>query len=67
MNMNVDLIFKIAGLGILISVLHIILKQANKEEQAQMVTLAGVVVVLIMVVQLINQLFTTVRSVFHLF
>ncbi|MGD0152165.1 MAG: stage III sporulation protein AC [Thermacetogeniaceae bacterium] len=65
--MNVDLIFKIAGLGILISVLHIILKQANKEEQAQMVTLAGVVVVLIMVVQLINQLFTTVRSVFHLF
>jgi stage III sporulation protein AC len=67
MNVNVDLIFKIAGLGILISVLHIILKQANKEEQAQMVTLAGVVVVLIMVVQLINQLFTTVRSVFHLF
>jgi stage III sporulation protein AC len=65
--MNVDLIFKIAGLGILISVLNIVLKQANKEEQAQMVTLAGVVVVLIMVVQLINQLFTTVRSVFHLF
>lgn len=65
--MNVDLIFKIAGLGILISVLHIILKQANKEEQAQMLTLAGVVVVLIMVVQLINQLFTTVRSVFHLY
>ena len=65
--MNVDLIFKIAGLGILISVLHIILKQANKEEQAQMLTLAGVVVVLILVVQLISQLFTTVRSVFHLF
>ncbi len=65
--MNIDLIFKIAGLGILISVLHIILKQANKEEQAQMLTLAGVVVVLILVVQLINQLFTTVRSVFHLF
>jgi stage III sporulation protein AC len=65
--MDVDLIFKIAGLGILISVLHIILKQANKEEQAQMLTLAGVVVVLIMVVQLINQLFTTVRSVFHLY
>jgi stage III sporulation protein AC len=65
--LNVDLIFKIAGLGILISVLHIILEQANKKEQAQMVTLAGVVVVLIMVVQLIGQLFTTVRSVFHLF
>jgi len=65
--LNVDLIFKIAGLGILISVLVIILEQANKKEQAQMVTLAGVVVVLIMVVQLINQLFTTVRTVFHLF
>lgn len=65
--MNVDLIFKIAGLGILISVLNIILKQAEKEEQAQMLTLAGVVVVLIMVVQLINELFSMVRSVFHLF
>ncbi|HHY30380.1 MAG TPA: stage III sporulation protein AC [Syntrophaceticus sp.] len=65
--MDVDIIFKIAGLGILISVLNIILKQAEKEEQAQMLTLAGVVVVLIMVVQLINELFHVVRSVFHLF
>lgn len=65
--MNVDPIFKIAGLGILISVLNIILKQADKEEQAQMLTLAGVVVVLLMVVQLINELFIMVRSVFHLF
>jgi stage III sporulation protein AC len=65
--MDVDIIFKIAGLGILISVLNIILKQAEKEEQAQMLTLAGVVVVLIMVVQLINELFQVVRSVFHLF
>ena len=54
-------------LGILISVLNIILKQADKEEQAQMLTLAGVVVVLIMVVRLINDLFNMVRSVFHLF
>ncbi|CEO89893.1 Stage III sporulation protein AC [Syntrophaceticus schinkii] len=66
-KMDVDIIFKIAGLGILISVLNIILKQAEKEEQAQMLTLAGVVVVLIMVVQLINELFHVVRSVFHLF
>ena len=42
--MDVNLIFQIAGLGILISVLNIILKQADKEEQAQMLTLAGVVV-----------------------
>ncbi|HAF17962.1 MAG TPA: stage III sporulation protein AC [Syntrophomonadaceae bacterium] len=65
--MDVNLIFQIAGLGILISVLNIILKQADKEEQAQMLTLAGVVVVLIMVVRLINDLFNMVRSVFHLF
>jgi|LSQX01.2.fsa_nt_gb stage III sporulation protein AC len=67
MILDVNLIFQIAGLGILISVLNIILKQADKEEQAQMLTLAGVVVVLIMVVRLINDLFNMVRSVFHLF
>lgn len=64
--MNIDIIFRIAGIGILISVLSIVLKQAQKEEQAEMLTLAGVVVVLIIVVQLMNQLFTVVRSVFNL-
>ncbi len=64
--MDIDIIFRIAGIGILISVLSIVLKQAKKEEQAEMLTLAGVVVVLIIVVQLMNQLFTVVRSVFNL-
>ncbi|MBO8159208.1 stage III sporulation protein AC [Thermosyntropha sp.] len=64
--MNIDIIFRIAGIGILISVLSIVLKQAKKEEQAEMLTLAGVVVVLIIVVQLMNQLFVVVRSVFNL-
>lgn len=64
--MNIDIIFRIAGIGILISILSIVLKQAKKEEQAEMLTLAGVVVVLIIVVQLMNQLFTMVRSVFNL-
>jgi stage III sporulation protein AC len=64
--MDVEIIFRIAGIGILISVLSIVLKQANKEEQAEMLTLAGVVVVLIIVVQLMSQLFTVVRSVFNL-
>lgn len=64
--MNIDIIFRIAGIGILISVLSIVLKQAKKEEQAEMLTLAGVVVVLIIVVQLMNQLFMVVRSVFNL-
>jgi stage III sporulation protein AC len=63
---DIDIIFRIAGIGILIAVLSIVLKQAKKEEQAEMLTLAGVVVVLIMVVQLMNQLFTVVRSVFNL-
>lgn len=64
--MDVDIIFRVAGIGILISVLSIVLKQAKKEEQAEMLTLVGVVVVLIIVVQLMNQLFTLARSVFNL-
>ncbi len=64
--LEVDILFKIAGVGILISILCIVLKQANKQEQAEMLTLAGVVVVLIIVVQLMNNLFTVVRTVFNL-
>lgn len=64
--MDVEIIFRVAGIGILISILSIVLKQAKKEEQAEMLTLAGVVVVLIIIVQLLNQLFTVVRSVFSL-
>ncbi len=65
--MNIDLIFKIAGIGILISVLNMVLKQAGKDEQAQMLTLAGVVVVLMMVIQLISQLFQSVSTIFRLY
>ncbi len=63
---DINIIFKIAGVGILISVLNIILKQAEKEEQAQLLTLAGVVVVFLMVIQLIYRLFQDVRAVFGL-
>lgn len=63
---DINLIFKIAGVGILISVLNMVLKQAGKEEQAQMLTLVGVVVVLLMVIQLIQRLFEDVRAVFGL-
>jgi len=66
LRLEVDMILKIAGIGILISVFSIVLTQAKKEEQAQMLTLAGVVVVLILVVGLMNRLFTMVRSVFNL-
>ncbi len=64
--MDVQLIFKIAGIGILISVLNMLLKQAGKEEQAQMLTLAGVAVVLLMVIQVIERLFSNIRVVFGL-
>ncbi|MCL6590523.1 MAG: stage III sporulation protein AC [Firmicutes bacterium] len=64
--MDINLIFRIAGIGILVSVLSIVLKQAGKEEQAQMLTLAGVVIVLLMVIQLIQKLFNNVRAVFGL-
>jgi len=65
--MNIDLVFKIAIVGIVVSVLHTVLKQAGKEEVANMVTLAGVIVVLLMVVQLISDLFTVVKTVFQLY
>jgi stage III sporulation protein AC len=61
---KVDLIFQIAGIGILISVLSIVLKQAGKEEQAHMLGLVGVIIVLLLIIPTINQLFTTVRTVF---
>lgn len=64
--MNIDLIFKVAGIGILISILGAILKQSNKEEYAQILTLVGVIIVFTVVVQLIGQLFVNVKTVFRL-
>lgn len=64
--MNVDLIFKIAGIGIIVSVLYQLLVRSGREEQAMLTTLAGLVVVLLMLVQEIGTLFDTVKSVFGL-
>ncbi|MHB1042152.1 MAG: stage III sporulation protein AC [Eubacteriales bacterium] len=64
---NVDLIFKIAGVGLLVAVLHSVLKNAGKEDQAQIAAIAGVAVVFMWVVQLLGSLFDQVRSVFRLF
>jgi stage III sporulation protein AC len=63
---DIEMIFRIAGIGLIISILSMVLKQAGKEEQAQMLTLAGVVVVLMLILQLVSQLFASVRSVFGL-
>ena len=64
--MNVDLIFKIAAIGILISVLNQVLTRSGRDEQATMTTLAGLVVVLMMVVQEISDLFNLVKNLFGL-
>ena len=60
--MNVDLIFKIAAIGILVSVLNQVLTRSGRDEQATMTTLAGLVVVLMMVVQEISDLFNLVKN-----
>lgn len=64
--MGVDLIFKIAAIGIIVSVLNQILIRAGREEQAMLTTLAGLVVVLLMVIQQVDYLFETVKNIFDL-
>ena len=64
--MDVDLIFKIAAIGILVAVLNQVLSRAGRDEQAMMTTLAGLVVVLMMVVQEIASLFDMVKNRFDL-
>ncbi|NLC10717.1 MAG: stage III sporulation protein AC [Firmicutes bacterium] len=66
-GLRIDVLFQIAGIGIFISVLNIVLKQAGKEEQAQMLTLVGVVIVLLLVLQLISDLFSSIRTIFNLY
>ncbi len=64
--MDVDLIFKIAAVGIIVAVLNQVLIRSGREEQAMMTTLAGLIVVLSIIVVEISELFNTVKSVFGL-
>ena len=64
--MEIDLIFKIAAVGILVAVLNILLSRSGRDEQALMVTLAGLVCVLVLVVQKISDLFALIRELFGL-
>lgn len=64
--MNVDLIFQIAGVGIIVAVLNQLLTRAGREEQALLTTIAGLVVVLFIVTQQIGELFDTVKHIFNL-
>lgn len=64
--MEIDLIFKIAAIGIIVSILNQVLSRSGRDEQATMTTLAGLVVVLMMVAQKIADLFGLVKSLFGL-
>ena len=63
--MDVDLIFKIAAIGILVAVLNQLLVRSGREEQAMMTTLAGLVVVLMILVQKISDLFHLIKVLFQ--
>ena len=62
--MDVDLFFKIAAIGILVAVLNILLSRAGRDEQALMTTIAGLVVVLVLVIQKISELFALIKQLF---
>ena len=64
--MDVDLIFRIAAVGILVAVLNLLLSRSGREEQALMTTIAGLVVVLVILVQRIAELFDLIRRLFEL-
>lgn len=62
--MDTELIFQIAGIGIIVSVMNVLLTRSGRDEQALMITIAGLVIVLFVVVNKIAQLFETIKTVF---
>lgn len=62
--MEVELLFKIAGVGIIVSILNQILSKSGREEQAMIVTITGLIIVLMMVVSQVSSLFNAVKSAF---
>ena len=64
--MDIDLLFKIAAIGIIVAVLHQVLIRAGREDQAMMTTLTGLIIVLAIVVTQISNLFNTVKTLFDL-
>lgn len=65
MTMDIDLVFKIAAIGIIVSILNQVLSRSGREEQATMTTIAGLVVVLMMIAQKIADLFDLVKTLFQ--
>lgn len=66
MTIDIDIIFKIAAIGIVVAVLAQVLIRAGREDQAMMTTLAGIIVVLMIIIQMINSFFDTVKTMFQL-
>jgi stage III sporulation protein AC len=64
MDVDVNAIFQIAGIGIIIAMIHTVLKQMGKEDMAHWVTLIGFIVVLFMVVRMLDQLFQEIKTIF---
>lgn len=64
--MNVDLILKIAGIGIIVAVINLLLAKSGRDEQALMTTLAGIVVVLLILIPQMGSLFDTIKDMFGL-
>lgn len=64
--MDIEFIFKIAAIGIIVAVLNMVLIRSGREEQAMLTTLAGVIVVLMMIIPQISNLFSAVKSLFDL-
>lgn len=63
--MDIDIIFKIAAIGVAIAVLNQILIRAGREDQAMMTTLAGIIIVLFLIIDMISEFFETVKTLFQ--
>lgn len=64
MNVDIDAIFQIAGIGIIVAMIHTVLKQMGKEDVAQWATLIGFIIVLFMVIRMLDDLLTEIKTIF---
>ena len=65
--MSIDIVFKIAAIGLLIAILNQLLSKAGKEDIAMMTTIAGLIIVLLMIIDMLSDFFQTIKQVFGLF
>ena len=65
--MDINIIFKVGAIGLIIAIFTQILSQTKRDEQAMFVTIAGVIVVMAIIVSMLNQLFNEVRSIFNIY